>query len=82
MWSRIKNLLSVKCPNCSLPIKKADNFCPHCGIKTPFGRNTCVQCRFSIEKEDQFCRNCGENLTIIKVTENVIPGNIGWKDKL
>ena len=68
--SKIKSLFPVKCPNCELRIRKSDNVCPECGIKTPFSRATCVQCRFSIEKEDSFCRNCGKHLVKTKVTEN------------
>ncbi len=70
MWSKIKSFFPAKCPNCDAKIKKSDNICSECGIKTPFSRATCVQCHFPIEKENSFCRNCGEHLIKTRVTEN------------
>ena len=70
IWKKITRKFLTNCPNCFLKIKKTDNVCPHCGIKTPWGRNTCVQCRFPVNETDSFCSNCGEMLKRVKVTEN------------
>lgn len=47
-----------KCPDCSAPILKADDFCGKCGanLKDASG---CPACAASLFKGDRFCRGCG-----------------------
>ncbi len=50
--------LRPKCPDCSAPILKADDFCGKCGANLKHASG-CPGCGASLVEGDRFCRGCG-----------------------
>ena len=56
---------SAPCPNCTRSIDRAQQFCPHCGLKTGFAEvhpTFCGSCGTRMSDDDAFCAACGEAL--------------------
>ncbi len=55
----------LRCPGCTNPVQREDNFCIHCGRQLLASVPRCNNCGEFVQASDRFCIRCGKSLTVL-----------------